>query len=152
MKDENNDMNRRRFLAVSAVSVASTATLAGCSASGGANNDGEPTAEFQPENGEETETPGYGQNVGQNAIGWSVDYIGEWHGSISTDGQQQSIEGYGMKQGNITPPPNYASITAQKEDTGMDTLSVKFFYDGEVIQESSTTAEYGVVTASVSNQ
>lgn len=77
-----------------------------------------------------------------------VESDGAYSGSIGglNDGQR-TIEGNGDQ--NFTVNDTYASACVQKDafNSG-EILTVKIVRDGNIIQEQTTTAEYGVVTVS----
>jgi hypothetical protein len=146
---DNSGLTRRTVLGT--IGGISLVAFAGCSSddeSGSSTTGTSDQTTTEGATGTGTGTEAYGSNAGSNALGFEIDYSGEWRGTITTDGQQQSIDGYGTREGNITPPPDYAAITAQKEEERGE-LTVKFFYDGEVVQSGSTRADYGTVTISV---
>lgn len=81
-----------------------------------------------------------------------VQYEGDWSGSISAGGQSRSVEGSGAKTiGVEASDAMVVSANAQKDDDSDRELTIQILIDGEVVQESSTTAEYGIasVTAEV---
>lgn len=77
-----------------------------------------------------------------------VESDGAYSGSIGgLDGGQTTIDGNGNE--NFTVNDTYASACIQKDAFNPGkTLTVKIVRDGNVIQEQTTTADYGVVTVS----
>lgn len=78
-------------------------------------------------------------------------YDGEWQGAVSAGGSSRSISGVGEKVVEVDADANVVSANAQKEDGGGSKLTIQVLEDGNVVKETSTTAEYGVaqVTANV---
>lgn len=77
-----------------------------------------------------------------------ISYLGDWSGSISAGGSSKSVQGYGTESWTVSGSPNVVSVSAQKRDADMGRLTVEIIKDGEVVQSATTTAEYGVATAS----
>lgn len=80
-----------------------------------------------------------------------VQYSGEWQGSIAEDGSSRSVQGTGTKTIEIEGSPDTISANAQKQDDSSDELVIQILKDGEVVEETSTTAEYGVAQVSYSD-
>lgn len=78
-----------------------------------------------------------------------ISYEGEWSGAISGEGTIRSVQGEGTKTFQIQGEPVVVSANAQKRDGGSGTLTVQILKNGEVIKESSTDAEYGIASVSV---
>jgi len=78
-----------------------------------------------------------------------VQYSGEWQGSISVGSETKSIQGSGTTTYDISGDPFVISANAQKMGGG-DTLTVQILEDGRVVQETSTSADYGVAQISYS--
>ncbi|MFC5367230.1 hypothetical protein [Salinirubrum litoreum] len=87
---------------------------------------------------------------GDSAYSVRIEYDGSWRGSVGTAGSQRSVDGSGSRTIEIDGDPNVISVSAQKQDDTDRKLTVKILNDGNVAKESSTTAEYGVVTVSAS--
>lgn len=79
-----------------------------------------------------------------------VSYLGSWQGSYGDETGQQSVDGTGTKTFDITGNPSVVSAVFQKMDSGHGTLTVEIIQDGTVVQTKSTSAQYGVVSASAS--
>lgn len=77
-------------------------------------------------------------------------YDGEWSGAAGDAGSINSISGSGDKTIDIPDDANIISANAQKKDSSSDKLTVQILKDGEVVKESSTTAEYGVAQVATS--
>ncbi|MFC4550293.1 MULTISPECIES: hypothetical protein [Halorussus] len=93
-----------------------------------------------------------GSQSGGAKLSVEVVYDGEWQGSISGDGSSRSVQGTGPKTLEVKGSPSIVSANAQKKDKGAGKkLSINIMKDGEILKESSTTADYGMaqVTASV---
>jgi len=80
-----------------------------------------------------------------------ISYSGEWQGSIASGGSSRSVQGSGSDTIEIDGSPDIISANAQKQDDSSDELTIRIVLDGEVIKESSTSAEYGVAQVSISN-
>jgi hypothetical protein len=78
-----------------------------------------------------------------------ISYDGEWSGAVSGEGSIRSVQGEGTKTFQIKGEPFVVSANAQKRDGGSGTLTVQILKNGEVIKESSTDAEYGIASVSV---
>ncbi len=78
-------------------------------------------------------------------------YDGEWQGSISQGGSVRSTQGSGTEIIEIEGTPDIISANAQKQDNSSRELTVQIVENGEVVKETSTTAEYGVAQVSYSN-
>jgi hypothetical protein len=74
-----------------------------------------------------------------------------WQGSISSGGSSRSIQGSGSETITIDGSPDIISANAQKTGDGSDELTIQIIEDGEVVEETSTTAEFGVAQVSYSN-
>lgn len=85
---------------------------------------------------------------GDNTTTVVVESDGAYSGSIGgMDEGQRTIEGNGNM--NFTVNDTYASCCIQKDTfNGGETLTVKIVRNGQVIDEQTTTADYGVVTVS----
>jgi len=80
-----------------------------------------------------------------------ISYSGEWQGSIASGGSSRSVQGSGSDTIEIEGSPDIISANAQKQDDSSDELTIQILQDGEVVKESSTSAEYGVAQVSISN-
>lgn len=65
-------------------------------------------------------------------------------GSISAGGSAQSVDGSGSDTIAVDGSPSGISANAQKGDDSSSTLTIQILKDGEVVKESSTSAEYGM--------
>lgn len=79
-----------------------------------------------------------------------VQYDGEWQGAISSGGSSRSVQGSGPETFEIEGSPDVISANAQKKDDSSDELTIQILEDGEVVEETSTTASYGVAQVSYS--
>lgn len=86
----------------------------------------------------------------EGTITVEVDYSGSWSGSVGDDESQRSVDGSGTEEFEVNPDSMVVSGTFQKDDDSSDELTVRIKQDGEVVNEQSTTAEYGVVSVSES--
>jgi hypothetical protein len=79
-----------------------------------------------------------------------VDYDGDWTGNVGGAAASRSVEGSGSEDISVAVQSDWDVVTAtmQKDDDGSGTMTVRILIDGEVVQESSTSAEFGVVTVS----
>jgi len=75
----------------------------------------------------------------------------DWQGSISSGGSSRSVEGSGSETITLDGSPDIISANAQKSGGGSEELTIQIIEDGEVVEETSTTAEYGVAQVSHSN-
>lgn len=119
VSERNSDSTRRDFLRTSSlVAVGGTVAIAGCFGAG------------KPD-----------------SIAIRIDYSGEWSGAVGSGGSSQSVDGFGRRtfQWDGGDIPNVVSATAQKRER-WGTLTVQIIADGEVVKESSTRAEFGVVS------
>lgn len=80
-----------------------------------------------------------------------IEYNGEWSGTVGSGGSTSSVDGSGTETIEIDGDPNIISANAQKQEANSDELVIQILEDGEVVKESSTTAEYGVAQVSYSN-
>jgi len=80
-----------------------------------------------------------------------IEYDGEWQGSVSTGGSTRSIEGSETKTIGIDGSPDVISTNAQKMDDSSQELTIQIIRNGEVVKQTSTTAEYGIAQVSYSN-
>jgi hypothetical protein len=85
--------------------------------------------------------------------GWQVQIITEdsWSGSVGGDSSQSSYQGKGNKTIDLGTEPKIVSASIQKKGQNSKELKVQILKDGEVKEKSSTTAEFGVATASASD-
>ena len=83
-----------------------------------------------------------------------IEYSGEWQGALSITGdgssETRSVSGSGTEEFDIEPPVTILSANAQKQDDSSETLTIQIIQNGEVVSESSTSAEYGVAQVSKS--
>jgi len=66
-------------------------------------------------------------------------------------GSARSVEGSGERTIAIEGDPSIITVNAQKHDDGAGELTVQILESGEVLNEASTTAEYGVAQVTYSN-
>lgn len=72
---------------------------------------------------------------------------GAWSGAIGSGTSTSSYDGNGDKTIDIEGSSfDMVSATIQKKGGGSGELKVEILKDGEVVKESSTNAEYGVVS------
>lgn len=94
-----------------------------------------------------------GDDTNGDGVAVRVVYSGAWAGSLGTNsGMSRSIEGEGttvipIEEDNV----NFVSANAQKQDQSSEELTIQVLHDGDVVGETSTTAEFGVaqVTAEI---
>lgn len=85
-----------------------------------------------------------------SSISVKVIYDGEWQGSISADGSVRSVQGSGTKTLDVKGSPSVVSANAQKKAAASgEKLTIQILKDGEVLKESSTTADYGMAQVTV---
>lgn len=94
---------------------------------------------------------GSGGSASESSFSVRVEYSGSWQGTIGTGGSTRSVDGSESQTIQIEGSPNIISANAQKQDAGSDTLTIQILEDGEVVEEASTSAEYGVAQISHSN-
>lgn len=73
---------------------------------------------------------------------------GSWSGSIGDAGSQSTYDGTGDDTIDLGDAKSIVSAAIQKKDSGSSELKVQILKDGKVLEESSTTGEYGVVSVS----
>lgn len=84
----------------------------------------------------------------------AVEYAGEWNGVVGDGGDQRAISresvGFGAPAGydtsyvRIDGSPGIVAANAQKWDGSDDPLTLRLVRRGRVVDEATTTAEYGV--------
>ncbi|MFC6873639.1 hypothetical protein [Halobellus marinus] len=100
----------------------------------------------------EDDTSGGGDGGGsESSFSVRIQYSGEWQGSVGSGGSIRSVDGSGTETFDIEGSPDIISANAQKQDDSSDTLTVQILENGEVVKESSTSAEYGLAQVSYSN-
>jgi len=99
----------------------------------------------------EDDTGGGSNGDSGSSFSVRVQYEGEWQGNISTGGSSRSIDGSGTRTIEIDGSPDLISANAQKDDDSSNTLTIQILENGEVVKETSTSAEYGVAQISYSN-
>lgn len=72
---------------------------------------------------------------------------GSWSGSYGDTSGQQSVDGSGTRTFDMGSP-DIVSAVFQKESGGSGTLTVEIIENGNVVETKSTSAAYGVVSAS----
>lgn len=76
-------------------------------------------------------------------------YEGSWSGNIATAGASSSYDGTGDETIDVNASSfDIVSAVIQKTDSDSSELKVQIIKDGKVVKESSTSAEYGVVSVS----
>jgi len=83
-----------------------------------------------------------------DSITFEIDYGGSWSGSVGTGGNVRSISGVGPESIDMPSDANVVSGNAQKRDDDLDTLTVRIVADGDVVEEASTSSQYGVAQIS----
>lgn len=110
----------------------------------------EQTTEEQTTTQEQTEQQQQAQDGPTYQV--KVDYDGEWSGSFGSAGGQRTVDGSGAETVDIGGDDvSIVSASVQKQDDGSGEMTVQILKDGEVVKESSTSGEYGVVTISYSD-
>jgi len=71
-----------------------------------------------------------------------------WMGSIGGDGSSRSIDGSGSDTWKMTGYTIVSAVIQKETDYGY--LTVRILEDGKVVDSQTTTAPYGVVSASAS--
>jgi hypothetical protein len=108
-------------------------------------------AQVTSEDGVQTDTGGGSGSSSQSTFEVRIQYDGEWTGSIGGGGSIRSVSGSGTEVFSISGDPSVISASGQKQDDSSGTLTVQILEDGEVVKETSTSAEYGVAQVSYSN-
>lgn len=90
-----------------------------------------------------------GDTSSESTYSIRISYDGKWSGAVSGEGSIRSVEGTGTETFPVKGDPFVISANAQKMDGGSGTLTIQILKNGEVIKESSTSAEYGVASVSV---
>ncbi|WP_324757125.1 hypothetical protein [Haloarcula montana] len=96
---------------------------------------------------------GFGDDDSDTASGGfevRVEYGGEWSGSINAGGSSRTVDGAGSQTLAVEGDPDIISANAQKQDDSDRTLTIQILRDGEVLKETSTSAEYGVAQTTYS--
>lgn len=96
-----------------------------------------------------TSRPSPGSGTGGGLTGFKVTGSGCWSGSFGNLGRSSSIDGCGSKDVSWACDGVLVAVV-QKDDEGSWTLGVQILLNGRVIQSSSTSAGFGVVTVSTS--
>lgn len=123
------------------------------------NSDGDKQPDNSTDTNESNNTDdGNNESDGSDDVpsGYAIKVIasGDWTGAIATgSGDTRSIEGSGTKIIDVEGSPSIVSANAQKQAANSETLTVQILMDGDVVAESSTSAEYGTaqVTTSPNN-
>jgi hypothetical protein len=96
-----------------------------------------------------------GGNSGETESGSTyevrIEYSGEWRGNVAAGGSSRSIEGTGSETVGVDGSPDVISANAQKSDDSSQELTIQILENGDVVEETSTTAEYGVAQVTHSN-
>jgi hypothetical protein len=135
-----------RATGVATLSVG-TLTIAGCTSE---NELADDSSDGGDDSGDSSESAGLGRNADSGELGFEIEYCCSWSGSLTSPSSSRSIDGTGTQTGRVYPAPDYLGLTAQKRSSGMDVLTARIFYEGDVLNEGSTSAEYGVVSINVS--
>lgn len=94
-----------------------------------------------------TSTDANGTSAHASGIQVKITYDGSWSGNVGTAGSISSYDGTGDKTIDVNGSSfDTVSAAIQKQDGSSSELKVQIIKDGKVVKESSTTAEYGVVT------
>lgn len=81
-----------------------------------------------------------------------VSYDGDWSGTVGTLGNSRSVDGSGTETFDVKKSnPDTVSVNAQKRDGSSGTLTVQIINNGNVVKESTTSAEYGMTQITYSN-
>jgi hypothetical protein len=108
-------------------------------------------AQITSEDGIQSSGGDTSNSASEGAFEVRVVYSGQWQGSISVGGSARSVEGSGDETIPLDGNPSVISANAQKNAADSEELTVQILKDGEVVKETSTTAEYGVAQVSYSN-
>ena len=79
----------------------------------------------------------------------SIDYNGSWKGVIEYNNGHFSIEGTGDMSIPIPDATMGVSATIRKWDSSSNELTVKIVKNGNVIEQQSTNASFGVASVSL---
>ncbi|QZX99179.1 hypothetical protein [Halobaculum rubrum] len=155
-------MDRRSFLR--SLGVAGLTGIAGCTGdtdsgdgnSGGGQSRGGSTATATDDpsaTSESTETAtdeSAQPDTAASETGYSVRirYNGEWQGSVGTAESTRSVDGEGDRTISIEGSPDIITVNAQKQDDSTDEITVQVLKNGDVIEEASSTAAYGLAQVS----
>jgi hypothetical protein len=105
----------------------------------------EPTATTQSQDsGSSSDDSGSGYVV-------KISYDGEWSGTIGGEGSMRSVQGSGTETFEVSGNPSIVVANAQKSDGGSGTLTIQIIKNGEVVKESTTSAQYGLAQVSYSS-
>ena len=85
----------------------------------------------------------------ETEVTFKIIYTGSWSGSLGGEGSSRSVSGSGTK--TFTETGSIFSAAIQKDDDSTNKLTVQIIHDGDVVEESSTTAAYGIASVSWSN-
>lgn len=90
---------------------------------------------------------GLDDQIGDAAVQIKVTCDGQWHGSVAVESTTESYSGYGDKIINVdADSSDIVGVAFQKEDSGNGKLKVELIKNGKVVEEESTTDDYGVVS------
>jgi len=83
---------------------------------------------------------------GKSDVGWSavIDYSGKWQGNLGADFKIKSIDGRGSSWYTFSGAKTSISVYGQKMDDSSKELSIRVYYNGDLVDEGSTDAAYGV--------
>ena len=73
----------------------------------------------------------------------NINYPGTWEGTILSDGNTESVSGTGAKTVDVDSS-RVISVEIQKQDANNDELLVTITQDGQMEDNASTTAPYGL--------
>jgi len=132
--------DRRRFLAATITTL--SVGFAGCST----DTEGGSSTSKSDSGTSGTES---GKKDGKYSV--KIIYHGQWEGSFKSDSVSKSIQGSGNKTYDVDGNPSIVSANVQKsrKDSGEE-LTIRILKGDEVVQESTTTAAFGVVQVSTS--
>jgi hypothetical protein len=80
-----------------------------------------------------------------------IQYSGEWQGSITTVDSSRSIDGTGTTTFEVDGDVSTISANAQKSADNDQELTIQILQDGNVLEESSTTSEFGLAQVTYSS-
>lgn len=150
------EMSRRAFIGILVVGL----LVGGALAPDTTDNSNEGVSGESDDVAEADNQPATSDNANAGSDDTNVDgvavrvvYSGAWSGSLSTDsGMSRSIDGEGTGVIPIDEDDiDLVSANAQKQDQSSEELTIQILHNGDVVGETSTTAEFGVaqVTAEI---
>jgi hypothetical protein len=99
-----------------------------------------------------TSTPSNSSNTdsGSGDLKIRIKYSGSWTGAVGAAGSIRSVDGSGTTTIDIKDGATIISANAQKGDGGSGKLVIQLLKDGEVVKQSSTSAQYGIASITAS--